>query len=208
VSHRELPADPTITAILTVEREEPLVDLATVEALRTRAPIRLRLAVVDRLVAAQTLLPTGLRLLVVDGHRSVDEQVDHVERYTGDLRRANPAWPEDLVRRTALRRSEPADIASHVTGAAVDLTLCTRAGSELWLGTEIHTSPEATAGACYTNSTAVPPEPRALRMTLSQALTAVGMVNCPIAWWHWSHGDRYWAYVTGAPSAHYGPIVP
>jgi len=30
-------------------------------------------------------------------------------------------------------------------------------------------------------------------------------VNYPTEWWHWSYGDRYWAFVTGAPHALYGP---
>ncbi|MFG2642565.1 M15 family metallopeptidase [Streptomyces sp. NPDC048370] len=48
---------------------EPLVDLRGVAVLRLgRRPARLRLGVVDRLVTAQTLLPAGLRLLVIQGH--------------------------------------------------------------------------------------------------------------------------------------------
>jgi D-alanyl-D-alanine dipeptidase len=38
-------------------------------------------------------------------------------------------------------------------------------------------------------------------------LSAQGLVNYPTEWWHWSYGDRYWALVTGAPHAPYGPIV-
>ncbi len=29
----------------------------------------------------------------------------------------------------------------------------------------------------------------------------------PTEWWHWSYGDRYWALVTGAPAALYGPVA-
>ena len=25
-------------------------------------------------------------------------------------------------------------------------------------------------------------------------------------WWHWSYGDRYWALMTGATAAVYGPV--
>jgi D-alanyl-D-alanine dipeptidase len=34
-----------------------------------------------------------------------------------------------------------------------------------------------------------------------------GLVNYPTEWWHWSYGDRYWALVTGAPAALYGPVA-
>jgi D-alanyl-D-alanine dipeptidase len=32
-------------------------------------------------------------------------------------------------------------------------------------------------------------------------------VNYPTEWWHWSFGDRYWAYATGAGRSHYGPAL-
>jgi D-alanyl-D-alanine dipeptidase len=33
------------------------------------------------------------------------------------------------------------------------------------------------------------------------------LVNYPTEWWHWSYGDRYWALMTGAPAALYGPVA-
>jgi D-alanyl-D-alanine dipeptidase len=29
--------------------------------------------------------------------------------------------------------------------------------------------------------------------------------NYPTEWWHWSSGDRYWALITKADNAIYGP---
>ncbi|MFD3503864.1 M15 family metallopeptidase [Streptomyces sp. NPDC058676] len=43
---------------------------------------------------------------------------------------------------------------------------------------------------------------------LRSALTAVGMVNYPTEWWHWSFGDQYWALVSGVDHAVYGPTHP
>jgi zinc D-Ala-D-Ala dipeptidase len=31
-------------------------------------------------------------------------------------------------------------------------------------------------------------------------------VNYPTEWWHWSYGDRYWAYQSGARAARFGPL--
>ena len=39
-------------------------------------------------------------------------------------------------------------------------------------------------------------------------LGGAGLVNYPTEWWHWSYGDRYWALLTGAPAALYGPVGP
>ncbi|MEJ2857571.1 MULTISPECIES: hypothetical protein [unclassified Saccharothrix] len=82
-------------------------------------------------------------------------------------------------------------VALHVSGAAVDLTLCSVDGSELWMGTEVEGSTD---------------EVRERRRVLTAALTGAGLVNYPAGWWHWSYGDRYWAWVTGAPAARYGPV--
>lgn len=37
-------------------------------------------------------------------------------------------------------------------------------------------------------------------------MTGAGFVNYPTEWWHWSHGDRYWAWSTRAPAARYGAV--
>ena len=38
------------------------------------------------------------------------------------------------------------------------------------------------------------------------AEAAAGLVNYPTEWWHWSYGERYWAFSAGADHAVYGPI--
>ncbi|MET8043801.1 hypothetical protein ABZU25_23410 [Micromonospora sp. NPDC005215] len=116
-----------------VECGEPLIDLTAVPALRLRPtrradlPVRLRLGVVDRIVAAQSLLPVHLRLLVVDGYRPARAQAGHPES----------AMPGNL---------------GHHTGGEADLTLCDPLGQELWLGSAVYdidppgTPPELTVG--------------------------------------------------------------
>ncbi|MFK3980796.1 M15 family metallopeptidase [Micromonospora sp. NPDC050397] len=208
-----LSVDQTIAEIPVVENGEPLVDLDTVDALRVErrpdsaAPgVSLRLGLVDRLIAAQTLLPAGLLLLVVDGHRPLTDQRRRLATALDELRRARPDWSEEKVRATVRQRVQPGEFGSHLTGGAVDLTLCHRSGEPLWLGSALHTGPEASSGACYAASPVVSPDARARRLIIRQALAAVDLVNRPTAWWHWSYGDRYWAYVCGAESARYGPV--
>ena len=50
----------------------------------------------------------------------------------------------------------------------------------------------------------VPPQDAAL---LADALGGAGFVNYPTEWWHWSFGDRYWAYLTGRHAARYGAVA-
>lgn len=150
-------SDPRIQEIPVHDNGEPLVDI------RTEAPVRvnpglsrrralLRLGVVDRLVAAQSLLPRPIRLLVID-------------------------------------RCRP-DVIPHSTGGSVDLTLSDMDGEELAMDAD--TAAE---------NIRVAENRRLLNITL----TAVGLVNYPPAWWHWSQGDRYWAFTTGSLIARYGP---
>jgi D-alanyl-D-alanine dipeptidase len=170
--------DPRIAAVAVSECGEPLVDLRELGMFRIdprRADpdgryAQLRTGVVDRLASAQTLLPRGFRLLIVEGLGPLDH---------------------------------------HRCGAAVDLTLCRPDGDEYQLGTPVRPS--------VVDYPAPPDDPRWFeapgvstldgvhRQVLGSALSAVGLVNYPPEWWHWSYGDQYWAFVVGRPAARYGP---
>ncbi|GGK93215.1 D-alanyl-D-alanine dipeptidase [Planomonospora parontospora subsp. parontospora] len=208
-----LMSDPRITGVPVRECGEPLVDLRALKVLQLDerladaegAYAHLRRSVVDRLVAAQSLLPRGLRLLIVEGYRPLEVQRRYFEEYLETMRTAHPGWAEDRLRRQASRYIAPPETAPHVAGAAVDLTLMTDSGTELPMGTEINADPEECDDACYTGSPAIGSEPARDRAILASALTAVDLVNYPTEWWHWSYGDRYWAFARRAPAAHYGP---
>jgi D-alanyl-D-alanine dipeptidase len=94
-----------------------------------------------------------------------------------------------------------------VCGAAVDLTLVDGGGAELPMGTEVNADPEDGNRACHTDAPEIPAQARANRRLLSAALGTAGFVNYPTEWWHWSYGDRYWAFRTGRAVARYGPVL-
>jgi D-alanyl-D-alanine dipeptidase len=94
-----------------------------------------------------------------------------------------------------------------VAGAAVDLTLRGDDGTELPMGCAVNATPEESSGRCYTDSVDVDPLARQHRNLLGTALRAVHLVNYPSEWWHWSYGDRYWAFISNAVAARYGPIA-
>lgn len=110
-----------------------------------------------------------------------------------------------LVRVSVARRLALA-VAPHVAGATVDLTLVDSGGRELDLGTPVDATPEQSGGACYFDSPLAGRHARANRELLAQVLRGAGLVNYPTEWWHWSCGDRYWALMTGATAAVYGPV--
>jgi zinc D-Ala-D-Ala dipeptidase len=210
-----LMADPRVLGTPVVECGAPLVDLHDVGAIRLddrkRDPdgafAHLRRGVVGRLEEAQALLPDDVRLLVVEGYRPLGLQERYFTDYLEELRALHPRMPADDLHRMASRYVSPPAVAPHCAGAAVDLTLATAAGDPLDLGTAVNASPEESGGRCCTSSPDISAAARDNRRILSAALTAVGLVNYPTEWWHWSFGDRYWAVVTGAPAAVYGAEV-
>ncbi|MGV9881522.1 M15 family metallopeptidase [Streptomyces sp. NPDC003006] len=188
-------------------RQLPFVDVDERLADPAGAYAQLREGVVWRLARAARLLPEGLRLLVTEGYRPLDLQIKYYEEYAAELRRAHPDWSADHLHRQTSRSLSPPEVGPHVAGAAVDVTLCTTAGTELDLGTPVNASPEESEGACYTETDRICAAARRNRRTLSAALATAGLVNYPTEWWHWSYGDRYWAHTTSAPTAHYGPVT-
>jgi len=168
-------SDPRVSAVPVRECGEHLVVL---DASFGPARVLVRAGVADRLCAARELLPHGIGLRVFEGHRSVADQRAIIARYSAEVCAVRPGVSaRDLHELVSLFVS-PVEVEPHVAGAAVDLTLVDALGDEL--------------------------DP-AHRQLLSAVLTPVGFVNHPTEWWHWSHGDRYWALVTGAPGAVYGP---
>jgi len=169
--------------------------------------VYVRAGVAERLYDAARRLPDGVRLLFVEGWRAPLVQRHYFESYRDLLRRDGIADDPAELDRLASRYVSPPRVAPHSAGAAVDLTLCTAAGAELDLGTRVNASPEESDGACYTAAANIGPEAARNRAVLSEAMTAAGFVNYPTEWWHWSYGDRYWALVTGAAAAIYGPAT-
>ncbi|MFD9791947.1 M15 family metallopeptidase [Streptomyces sp. NPDC059070] len=208
-----LMSDPQVAAVPVAECGERLVDVRAGGRLlvdpRKQDPADafawLREGVLERLLKAQALLPPGVRLLFVEGYRPPALQREYFEEYADELRALHPEWPADRIHSAASRYVSPPDIAPHSAGAAVDLTLADAEGRELDLGTRMNAGPEESGGACYTDAAGIGEEARANRRLLGGVLTAAGLVNYPTEWWHWSYGDRYWALLTGASAACYGP---
>jgi D-alanyl-D-alanine dipeptidase len=207
-------ADERVTQLPVIECGEALCDLRDVSAIRldprkadpAGAYAHLRAGVLDRLIVAQTLLPPELHLLVVEGYRPIALQQRYFAEYHAELRARHPQWSDLELRAQASRYIAPPEVAPHVAGAAVDVTLCAEDGTELPMGTPVNASPEESDNACYMAATNISARERDNRNLLSAALTAAGLVNYPTEWWHWSYGDRYWAFVSSRRAARYGPV--
>jgi zinc D-Ala-D-Ala dipeptidase len=197
-------SDPRVRAVPVVESGEPVVRLPR-DISPAGALVRATLA--QRLLAADAALPRGVRLRVVEGHRPLAAQRAIITAYAAEVRAAHPGASAAELERLTSRFVAPVDVAPHVAAAAVDLTLVDVCGEELDLGTPIDATPEQSEGRCWFAAAGIGADARAHRELLSRVLGAQGLVNYPTEWWHWSLGDRYWALVTGARHAPYGPVA-
>ena len=205
-------SDPRIRCIEVRECGEPLVDLrgALRVAARRADPegdfAHARESVRDRLIAADRALPRDISLLIIEAYRPRHLQLEIFNAYRAELLRATPGLTQAEADTLASRYVSPIEVAPHVGGAAVDLTLVDADGDELDFGCPEAATPEESDGACYTDAPGLSARARENRAMLGEALTSAGMVNYPTEWWHWSYGDRYWAFLSGAKHALYDAL--
>ena len=97
----------------------------------------------------------------------------------------------------------PIEVAGHTTGGAIDLTLL-KDGKEIEMGSGFNETPIAPQNLTYTYSKSISETAKKNRQILIQSMEQVGFINYPPEWWHWSYGDRYWAFMKHC-EAIYGP---
>lgn len=209
-------SDPRIAAIAEATDPQPgLVDVSTLANVavdpRKEDPEgdwhRVRIPVAEMLLRAATLAKReGVVLRLVEGYRPLALQRHYFDGYMETLRSERPHADVNLLRAMAARHVSPPEVAPHVAGAAVDVTLEID-GVELDLGCPVNATPEASSGRCYTDATDLGGQPvQERRRQLVEIMSSAGFVNYPTEWWHWSYGDRYWAWATGAERALLGPV--
>ncbi|GAA3173532.1 MULTISPECIES: M15 family metallopeptidase [Streptomyces] len=206
-------SDPRVSGIPVRDCGEPLAEIAADPAVvlshQERDPAgaygRARTGVLRRLRSASRSLPDGIRFLVVEGHRGSAEQARRFARHEDRLRRSGITDPVELRRRTSAFVS-PVEVAPHCAGAALDLTLIDADGTELDMGGAVNAHRTGDERSCPLDAPGLPDAARDHRRLLARALRGAGFVNYPTEWWHWSYGDRYWALISAAGSAMYGPV--
>jgi D-alanyl-D-alanine dipeptidase len=158
----------------------------------------LRASVVERLVRVAGGLAEPFGLAVFDAWRPLPLQAALY-----DVAYADPDLPPGFV---AEADPDPTTPPAHLTGGTVDLTL-SYDGIPLALGTPFDDFRPVAQADRFEHATPIDEGQRVirdLRRLLVAAMAAEGFVVLHCEWWHFEHGTRYWAAVTGG-APRFGP---
>jgi zinc D-Ala-D-Ala dipeptidase len=217
-------ADPKVLAIEIKENNDPMVDLTgqskillgpSPEIPNNTDYTKMRKTVYEKLIEAQSLLKEGMFFCLYEAYRSLALQKMLFDNRFKIIQSHHPEWTSDQIFEETTKMVSPVtnkdgsiNVPPHSTGAAVDVYLVNKNGKALDMG--IHPADwmeDENDLLSLTNSTNISPEAQRNRQIMSNVLTQVGFVNYPTEYWHWSYGDRYWAYHKNQAHAIYGSVV-
>jgi D-alanyl-D-alanine dipeptidase len=149
-----------------------------------------RESVADMISTAQSYLPKGIKFLLRCGYRTPGVQARQYKKDYEDLRQENPTWEKATLDIEIEKRTDPPEVGPHCTGGAIDISIISENGKKIDMGTNMGVFNLDT----YTESTTISSRASNNRQILIDAMTRAGFLNFPGEWWHWSYGDREWAY--------------
>jgi D-alanyl-D-alanine dipeptidase len=216
-------ADPCVLAIPIQENNERMVDIKDQTSLaygpspeipNNTDYTKMRKSVYERLIHAQHLLPQGLKICLYEGYRSLKLQQTLFENRWALVQKLHPNWSHKQLFKETTRIVSPvtnedgtSNIPPHGTGAAVAVYLIDEKGQALDMGIHAQDWMQDKDGSIsQTDSQKISIKAQENRRIMNTALSSAGFVNYPTEYWHWSYGDRYWAYQLGKPHALYGCV--
>ncbi len=180
-----------------------------------KSPFFVRQGVLDRLLMADSRLQTfqpGWKIQIFDAYRPVAVQQFMVDYTLKELVNANgldletlPAtqreeFQQQVYQFWAMPNLDPATPPPHSTGASIDVTLIDETGNTIDMGSEIDEISERSFPNHFANS-GLPCHQH--REILAHSMISAGFKRHWNEWWHFSHGDQIWAWLTNQedPSA-------
>ncbi|MEX5938117.1 M15 family metallopeptidase [Mammaliicoccus sciuri] len=152
-----------------------------------------REAIFHKLKIASEKLPKNYSFLIKEAYRPPHTQENSFKKVYDFNKKHHPNLSESSIYDLTCEYVAPLETAGHCTGGAIDITL-QKNGSELNMGTLFNESPVPPENKTYTNSIYITDEARKNRDILIGLMKDVGFVNYPTEWWHFSYGDKYWAF--------------
>lgn len=173
----------------------------------TKSPFFVRQGILDRLIQADAILQKnqpGWKIQIFDAYRPVAVQQFMVDYTLNQLVNANGLKLETLSEMQkaeflervyqfwAMPNLNPKTPPPHSTGAAIDVTLVDQSGNVIDMGSEIDEISERS----FPNHFPADSEYGRHRKILSNAMISAGFKQHWNEWWHFSHGDQIWAWLT------------
>lgn len=206
-----------------VENSDPLIDLKEQDIIAfgpsPEIPDNtdytyLRKTVYEKLVEAQNLLPLELKFCLYEGYRSLELQKKLFDDRYQKLKDLYPelSHQELFIETTKMvspvtNLDESTNIPPHSTGGAFDIYLIDKNNRIIDMGIKVADWTQDIDGSISkTNSDKISLEAKENRAIMSKVLVQVGFVNYAQEYWHWSYGDRYWAYHKNEEKAIYGSV--
>jgi len=165
-----------------------------------RETVAKELAIVNRRLKAEY----NLSLKVVYGYRACEVQTDYYEKRKAELKASNPQLSQEELRSLTHNFVAVPEVAGHVTGGAVDITLVGLTGDACDMGTRV--ADYSDDESIKTLATTISGSQKRLRKILLKEMVSVGFAPFLGEWWHFSYGDKEWAAYYEKPNALYGPI--
>jgi D-alanyl-D-alanine dipeptidase len=169
-----------------------------------------REGLIPLLKEAQSYLPEDICFKIYDGYRPICIQQRLWNIHRAKIKYENPNLSDDEIDfKTSFFVSKPSyDInkpSLHNTGGAIDLTLMTKSGYELNMGTLFDDFTDR-AWSNHFEEYASNRDVQENRRMLYNAMTKAGFTNLPSEWWHYDYGDKFWSYFTGNPAKYIGVL--
>lgn len=214
-------ADAKILALPIKECNEVLIDIKNYNKLRYGPPpecaltaecyTKIRKTVFEKLCQAQRELPKGWCFRLYEGFRSLHvQQILFEEEYKRVIARY-PNETHEFHFREATRIVSPVinldgsqNIPAHNTGGAVDIEIMTKDGQLVDMGMAAKDWCNVDPEICLTDYKLISKTAQQNRKLLLEIMQAQGFINYPTEWWHFSYGDKYWAYHQPVKQAIYG----
>ncbi len=165
--------------------------------------IWVRKDVADKLYSIQKTMDKRFQLYVVYGYRSPEIQKKYYTDRFAIIEDANPNLTKiEVTRLTHLDVADP-DVAGHPTGGAIDLTIWDRIDDrEVDMGSAI----SQFGDIAYTEYPDISQTQKDNRLWLNKIMKDTGFAPFMGEWWHFSYGDKEWAYFYKKRSAIYETI--
>lgn len=217
-------ADPKVLSIPVMDTHEPMVNLLqqttiaygpSPEIANNMDYTYLRKTVYEKLKEAQQHLPKGLHFCLYEGYRSMALQKMLFDKQYQAVKKSHPDWSSSALFAETTKLISPVinedgstNVPPHSTGGAIDVYLLDAKGQPIDMGIHPKDWMQDEGGVLsLTASKQISSTAQINRKIMSDALTSVGFINYPTEYWHWSYGDRYWAYMTDHQHTLYGQYI-